>query len=259
MYALTTAPLWLAALLIVGVMTTAGMIGPIIARRLFPIDRLGLNNEVAGFKFATVGVIYAVILGFAVIVVWEKFQSAENAVAEEAGAVAAMYRLADGLGAETAATLRDRVTAYAKAVIHDDWPAMAKGSESPAVTLALTEIYGAALSHDPATNRGAIALAEILHQLDTVTGTRRDRLALATGIVPDVIWLVLLFGAAVTIVFTFFFGSRNLWAQAMMAGLLSFLISLGLLAIVSIDRPFSGSTTVQPEALELVLRDFAGG
>jgi hypothetical protein len=93
------------------------MIGPLITRRIFPVERLGLNNEIAGFKFATVGVIYAVILGFAVIIVWEKFQSAEVAVAQEAGAVAAIYRLSSGLNAQTAATLRDQVSAYAKGVI----------------------------------------------------------------------------------------------------------------------------------------------
>jgi hypothetical protein len=49
------APLWLSALLIVGVITAAGMAGPVVARWAFEIDRLDMNNEVAGFKFATVG------------------------------------------------------------------------------------------------------------------------------------------------------------------------------------------------------------
>jgi hypothetical protein len=49
------------------------------------LDQLRLNNEVAGFKFATVGALYAVLLAFAVIMVWEKFSEAENTVAQEAG------------------------------------------------------------------------------------------------------------------------------------------------------------------------------
>jgi hypothetical protein len=67
---LTIAPLWLFALLLVGVATLIAMIGPVIIRRRVSLDQLRTNNEVAGFKFATVGVIYAVLLGFAVIVVW---------------------------------------------------------------------------------------------------------------------------------------------------------------------------------------------
>jgi hypothetical protein len=50
----------------------AAMCGPILRRRV-GLERLATNNEIAGFKFATVGVIYAVLLAFAVIVVCEKF------------------------------------------------------------------------------------------------------------------------------------------------------------------------------------------
>jgi hypothetical protein len=54
------------------------------------LERLSSNNEVAGFKFATVGVLYAVLLAFAVIVVWEKFSAAEDHVALEAAAAATL-------------------------------------------------------------------------------------------------------------------------------------------------------------------------
>lgn len=56
------------------------------------------NNEVAGFKFATVGVI---LLAFAVVVVWEKFNQAESEVAKESGAAATIFRLTGGIDPET--------------------------------------------------------------------------------------------------------------------------------------------------------------
>ncbi len=39
------------------------------------------------------GVLYAVMLAFAVIVVWEKFNDAEKVVAQEAGAATMIYQL----------------------------------------------------------------------------------------------------------------------------------------------------------------------
>src|ERR1700710_2530040 len=98
MLILTTQPLWLTALILVGLTTLIVMIGPVAVRKRVSLDRLRTNNEVAGFKFATVGVLYAVLLAFAVIIVWEKFSEAENATAQEAGAIATLYRLADGIG-----------------------------------------------------------------------------------------------------------------------------------------------------------------
>src|SRR6476646_10030489 len=93
----TTMPLWLSALLVVGVPTAIAMVGPYFVRRLVPLKTLRTTNEVAGFKFAVVGVLYAVLLAFAVIVVWERFSDAENNVATEAGAAANIYRLSQGL------------------------------------------------------------------------------------------------------------------------------------------------------------------
>ena len=75
---LTTAPLWIAVVLLVGVLPLLAMCGPVVVRRFVSLERLRANNEVAGFKFATVGVLYAVLLAFAVVVVWEKFSQAEN-------------------------------------------------------------------------------------------------------------------------------------------------------------------------------------
>src|SRR3954468_13664197 len=134
---LTTQPLWLTGTLLIGVATLVAMAGPILVRRRVSLDRLRINNEVAGFKFATVGVLYAVLLAFAVIIVWEKFSEAENAVAQEAGAIATLYRWADGIGGDPGAALRNGLTHYTRVAIAEDWPAMERGGASHAVTRAL--------------------------------------------------------------------------------------------------------------------------
>ncbi len=255
---LTTQPLWLSGILLVGLMTLLAMIGPVAIRRRVALDRLRTNNEVAGFKFATVGVLYAVLLAFAVIVVWEKFNEADNNVAQEAGAAATIYRLSNGIGAEPGSALRDRVTNYLKVAIADDWPAMERGKGSPVVTRALNDVYAALLGFKPDDGRGTALLAEILHQLDLVTQARRARVVMASGIVPGVVWLVLFGGAVVTIGFTFFFGTENIRAQTIMTGALAILIFSGLLIIIAIDHPFMGSVKVAPEALSAVLEDFSG-
>jgi len=256
---LTNLPLWVAGILLVALPTLLAMAGPILVRRRVRLERLSNNNEVAGFKFATIGVLYAVLLAFAVVVVWEKFSDAEDEVAQEAGAVATIYRLLIGVEGPPAAALREDLSAYVHAAIAEDWSAMAHGRSSPVATHALDHLYGDVLAFHPTDQRGAALFAETLHQLDTLTEARRARLAKASGVVPGVVWLVLFGGAAVTIGLTFFFGSENLHAQALMTGALALLICSGLLVIAVIDHPFTGTVKVQPEALGAVLEDFAGG
>jgi Protein of unknown function (DUF4239) len=256
LFFLTTSPLWLSGLILIGPTTAVAMAGPYVIRRFVGLSRLRTNNEVAGFKFATVGVLYAVLLAFAVVVVWEKFNDADNGVAREAGAAATVYRLANGIGGDQGAAIRNVMNRYLNLVIAKDWPAMQQGRASRAATDALSEIYLVVLNFRPADNSGAILLGELLRQVDLVGEARRARLVTADGIVPDIIWLVLFVGATLTIGFTFFFGAENIRAQATMTGVLSILIFAGLLTIISIDRPFAGPVSVGSEPLLAVLDDF---
>ena len=121
--------LWLCGVFLVGVTTLIAMAGPIIIRRQVSLEKLSNNNEVAGFKFAVVGVLYAVMLAFAVIVVWEKFNDAEKDVAQEAGAARMIYRLSEGIPAAPGDAIRGALVAYLNAAIADDWPAMEAGHD----------------------------------------------------------------------------------------------------------------------------------
>ena len=109
-------------------------------------------------------------------------------------------------------------------------------------------MYAAVLAIPAATPREAAVLAELFSQLNSVSEGRRERLILADGIVPNVIWLVLFAGAVVTLSFTLFFGSRNLGAQVLMTGLLAALIFMALFVAVEIDHPFTGPVSVSPQA-----------
>jgi hypothetical protein len=258
MFSFTIMPLWQSTILLVVVPTMIAMLGPVVVRRFVTLDSLRTNNEVAGFKFATIGVIYAVLLAFAVIVVWEKFNEAENNVAREAGGATTIFRLAATLEPSRGAPLKDKMVAYLEAVITKGWPAMEHGRASPDVTSALSNLYSTLLKPQSGGQIDPIVQAEILRQLDEISIGRRSRLVASQGTVPSILWYVLFGGAVITVGFTFFFGTKNLRAQTVMTGALSLLIFSGLLTVVVIDRPFAGGVKVQPEALVYVLRDVAG-
>jgi hypothetical protein len=254
---LTSHSLWLSATLVVVLPTVLAAFGPSVVRRYMKLEKLVTNNEIAGFKFATIGVLYAVLIAFAIIVVWEKFSDAETKVAAEASGAATIYRLAQGLDQQSAAALRAEMSNYLTVVIHRDWPAMERGSSDQYPSgLALDALYATLLSIQPSAPRDTAVLPEILRQLDVITLARNARLLAADGIVPSVIWPVLFGGAIVTIAFTFFFGTKNLRAQTAMTVLLSLLIFSELLIIVTVDYPFTGPIQVEPTAFARVLAEF---
>jgi hypothetical protein len=254
-YFLANLPLWLLITLIVAFPTALAMSAQALIHWRIGVKRLVQNNEIAGFKFATVGVIYAVLLAFTVIVVWEKYNDAQNAVAQEAAATAALFRYAEGKEVECQA-LRGALIKYIRSAINNEWPRMEGESHSSDVTLALSDVYRAAIALDHSGARSNAAMTEVFTQIDHVTTARRIRLDLASGLVPGVIWIVLYMGGLLTIGFTLFFGSENLPAQVAMTGVLSILVTMGLVVIISIDHPFTGPIHIQPEPLATVLADF---
>jgi hypothetical protein len=249
-------PLWISILLVVVVPTIVTMCGPLLARRVLGLERLVTNNEVAGFKFAVVGVTFAVLLGFAVIVVWEKFRDAETTVAQEASAVVAVHRLSEGLSADAGTGIRQHLTDYVQAAIADDWPAMARAKVGRKANQPLDALYAAVLAVNPTTPRESAIMSELLTRIDAITQARRTRFLLATGTVPGVLWAALITGAVADLSFTFFFGLHSVRAQTLMTGLLAVIIFMTLFVAAAIDHPFTGPVSVGPEALRGALEAF---
>jgi hypothetical protein len=251
---LCSLPFALGAFFVVLLPSAVAMLGPVVVRKRFSLSLLAKNNEIAGYKFATVGVIYAVILAFAIISVWEKFSEAEVFVLQEAGSSATLYRIAAAEGGDAAAT-RSALDAYLGAVIEDEWPQMAKGSESREAAKALDRLYAAALRL--AEGKPPAVGVEVMRELGSITQARRSRLHLSLGIVSPALWTMLAWGALMTIGLTYFFGLENLRAQVAMTGALSTIVFLGLFVIVSYDHPFTGDISIEPHPLRTVHANFS--
>jgi hypothetical protein len=251
-YVLSELPLWALILAVIVIPTSLAIGCQVLVRRSVGVEKLSLNNEVAGFIFAIIGVVYAVLLAFVVIAVWEKFSEGQTSVAKESAAAAALFYYSEGAEPE-AAKLRESLIHYLKLVIDSDWPAMASKSEDSQTTDALGGLYRAAMALNRTGTRSIPDMSEVFTQIDNLTLARRVRLHLSTGLVPEIIWITLFAGAGLTVCFALFFGSPNTLAHLAMTAILSIVLAAGLVVIISLDHPFSGPVHIAPEALEHVL------
>jgi uncharacterized membrane protein YgaE (UPF0421/DUF939 family) len=83
--------------LVVCAVGLAALGGLALVQRLVPTEVRQGHNDVAGFIYAVVGVIYAVLLALMVIAVWEDYEKARDTVEQEANALAEIFWLAHGL------------------------------------------------------------------------------------------------------------------------------------------------------------------
>jgi hypothetical protein len=244
---------WLWGGLLVGAMVLFAVAGTLLVRRWVSAEVLKLNNEVAGFIYAVIGVIYAVLLGFTAIIVWEKFDQVEAVVEREANELADLYRdsqtFPDDVRREVNTHLRD----YARLVVEKEWPAMAEGKSSPEAWEAYNRLWRTYHRFQPQNESQKIWYVQSLTRLNELGDQRRLRLLGSREGMPALMWVVLLGAGVVTVGFSFFFSTRNTTAQVLMTAGLAITISLVLLAILAMHHPFAGITRVEPDAFNQVL------
>jgi hypothetical protein len=94
-----------------------------------------------------------------------------------------------------------------------------------------------------------------LYELSSLSKQRQMRKLQSISHIPTVLWLVLIIGAAVTIISSCMFGSRSTRLHAVQVFAFSLLIALVLIASGDIDRPFQGSVHVSDAAFRRVQAD----
>jgi hypothetical protein len=252
-------PAWVVGLLLILVLPAVAVAVQIGIRIAWPGLAKGEHNDVAGFIIAVVGVIYAVLLAFVVIVSWEKLTSAEGVIGEEASALRSIYRESTAFPLEAREQLSDDVRRYATAVIEQEWPAMAEGrAGDPAVARELDEMMAHLTSLPATTPTQQEFVGAEAERFNDLVSARSQRLDFVVQGVSIVLWIALVVGAVVTIGFAMIFGLRSAALHVVMTGSLAVTIGVLLFVAVVMDRPFAGGVTVEPHPLERVLTDFGG-
>lgn len=231
-------------LVVVGVVVLFVALHAYVQRRLRS-EVLRRHNDVAGYLFSAVGVLYAVVLGFVVVVVWQKYDAAVANVESEVDAVGNLYHNVDSYPDPLRSRIRANLRAYADIVAKIEWPAMDRDAGIPRDGSAkLEEIAYAVDTFAPrnfkefAAQQAAIATGERLFD------ARRSRLIEAVPAVPSVLWFALVAGALAMVAFCFIFGVENRPAQLMMTAILVGLIGILFIVILEFSTPFSGSVRI---------------
>jgi hypothetical protein len=238
---------------LVMVASTVGVaiLGLLLVRRLVPLDLLQMHHEVGGYIIGVMGTIYAVILAFVVFVVWNQYQMAKSAVVAEANGLGDLSRMTRRLPEPLQTQLRGALVKYLEAVIHSEWPAMGRRSESQEAWSALQKLWEIYSSADIRRDeRTQIFYSESLQQLNKLSDGRRTRLFSSHGKVPTLMWVLLWLEGSIILGFTYFFGVRSIRSQCLMTIAFALVVSLNLFLILELDRPFSGLAQISSTPLE---------
>lgn len=216
-----------------------------VQRRVSP-DLLAQQNDVAGYIYSAIAVTYAVVLGFVVVVAWQRYGEVQNYVSLEGAAVFDLYHTAAALPQPLRSRVRMQLRTYTEDVVGKEWPEMARGvrplSAADEVETVAREIETFQPVGIGQQDVHQVAMQEVLHVLDA----RRRRVLVNEHSVPPTLWFALIAGASATVGFSFFFGVRNRVVQLLMTGILAALIAVMFVAIREFDAPFRGANAIPP-------------
>lgn len=243
-------------LIIVGGFVSISLLG-LWATRLFVSSKaLKASHDVAGYTFGTIGVIYAVLLGFIVVQVNDRFQDAEKRAIQEAAILIELFRDTAVFPAADKRVIQRLIHDYAEAIYGDEWPKMAQGEESELAKEFYRALWEAYKNFTPRSDKEKIWYQESLSKLNQLSQERITRLFTMRQSLGPMMWTLLLMGAFITVFFMCFFSTENRKGQAIMMGLLSGTIAFMLFLIMNLEGVYSGNVQVRATEFQEAIAHF---
>ena len=245
---------------ILGFLTVALVIGLsvgglIVFRKAVSHTRLENANAVSGQVFQLAGVLYAVLVAFVVVVVWEQFGDAENATQAEASAIADLLRDSTAIPVAFRPEVQRSLVAYTEDVVNDELPRMRRGETIEEESDHTTDVWTAFLKVQPETRNEIAFFDHDIVKLNDLSANRKLRVSTGSRRSPASL------GAArrrrsrgdgVHVPFEPRRGARG--AVALTAGLMGFVLYL----IFALEHPFVGALSVKPDYVNVLRSGRAG-
>lgn len=213
----------------------------VVMNRIWPAKVRYATEDLIGWQLNVLATTQAVILGFMFYTVWTNFTAAQLNTDLEASSLTNVYRLAAGLPVASRARVEALARAYAEAVIHEDWPEMGRGEIPDGGSHHANDLMWKALATaQTTTSSESTAQDHTLTELSNLAQLRRTRFIQSATHLPGIFWCVLLVGGVLTIFSVAMFGSRSYPVHLFQVLSLTLLVTLSLLAIADLDRPYRG-------------------
>jgi hypothetical protein len=242
--------------LVVGGSVLYAVVGVLAGRKLIRRHVAEGHNDVLVPMFLTAGVIYAVLLAFMVIAMWESYDNAAANTAEEASLLVPLYRQSMDFSPDKGVEMRKLIRAYGQGVI-DQWERFretAQGSTSARMNVdRMIYLFG---TLTPASKSKEIVDAQFFQTFAQLMTDRNKRLLQAAESLSWIMWVAAVGGGIVTVGMCFVLYMDKPMPQVVMTSVLSALIGMLLLIMIILDRPFVGPLGIEPEPFATTLALF---
>jgi hypothetical protein len=222
-------------------------------RKIIPHELLQENHDVAGYLYNAICFIYAVLIAFVVYATWNSLKETNAIIVQESNHLLDLYYDASAFPDPIRKDIETAIRDYVMKVTKEEWESMSEGKRNLEAAKAFGKLKKIFISIDGSLLPNNTVLTESLKNLNEVGEYRRLRLLKSREHIPDIIWMVLIPCSIVLILFTLFFGAKNVSHQFFMTAILIVISVLVLYLIYVLDHPFVGQNRITIDAFEPIL------
>lgn len=226
--------------------------GQFLVNRFVKQEVLELHHSAGEAMMGVVGTLFSVLLGFMVAGAMEKYHDAQMHGEQEASNVASVFRIARGLSDIDRPRIRQLCREYVDEVVDTEWPKMRRGEEINHGWQSYQKLWEAAVAVVPENDRQNDLEQGLVSAMQNLGEHRRARILLAQKNMPTALWVVVGFGAMITLALSYIFASQFPKVQAFMTALVATALALNVWLLAAYSQPYSGELKIEPSMFLLL-------
>jgi hypothetical protein len=233
--------------------------GFLFVSRFIPERWLVADADAASALYATIGMVYAILIAIAAIAVWEPRSAAGQNTDLEAGSLVEAYWSANGLAGADQADVKGLIVAYLGEATGPEWASLRQRREpGEYAEMLFIQLRHRVDAVRPQTEREQSAYGQLTGQISAAAGARRARVQAAGDGMPGLLWPVLLGGGLVSVFFLYLFGLDRTFPNGLMMAVVGGMIALLLFVVYQVEYPFSRAFAISPASLTTALSQLRG-
>jgi hypothetical protein len=200
--------------------------------------------------FGFIGAAFGIVLGLTTFFASQHYANFREAAETEATKLGNAAAMSEAFPPVSGAAVRRQIYCYATDVIDKEWPTMASHARgAPSVEARQAAASVQLLRAGRANPQPASWYNNSLTALLDAGESRQQRLLLSQAQIPSTMWILIYVGAAVIVLFTYFFHlkSRRQLRAMMAAVVLMLTVIIGVLA--GLDTPTDPPLALDPDAM----------
>ena len=247
---LNTVPEWaLLVIVVVGLPALAVGVFFVVRGRL-DSWRTDSSSAIVVAVAAMVMTLFALVLAFAAVNLYQGYNDASANVTDEANALGQIQRDVRVFPVPARDRVDTQLIAYIDVVRNVEFPAMRDGNATnvQAGVVATDKLFAAMQSYDPVTETQKTFYVSAVDRMNDLIALRRNRIAASNSALPDSFTvLLLLLTAGISILTTYFLRTHKPGLDVTLVVMVSVVVGAGLLTVVLLEYPFSGSVSVSSD------------